>query len=118
MIVLVCGGRDFTDADYLFQTLDDLHRQDPITTVVHGAARGVDTLAEDWAISRAIAVRDYPADWDTYGKAAGPIRNQQMLDHGMPDYVVAFPGGRGTQDMIDRAMLKGLQVVVVDPKIV
>ena len=42
-------------------------------------------------------------DWKKYGKKAGPLRNQQMLEEGKPDLVVAFPGGNGTADMVRRA---------------
>ena len=62
----------------------------------------------EWA---RIPVKEYPADWQKHGRAAGPIRNQQMLDEGKPDLVVAFDGGRGTADMIARAEKAGVRVV-------
>jgi hypothetical protein len=52
----------------------------------------------------------YVAQWKKHGRAAGPIRNQRMLDEGKPDLVVAFPGGRGTADMIRRAERAGVPV--------
>src|SRR5690348_8540698 len=65
----------------------------PQVTIISGAARGVDTVALDWAVINWCPSEEYPADWDTHGKAAGPIRNKQMLEEGKPDLVVAFPGG-------------------------
>jgi hypothetical protein len=56
----------------------------------------------------------YPADWAKHGRAASPIRNQQMLDEGRPNLVVAFPGGRGTADMVRRARSAGVEVIEVD----
>ena len=53
----------------------------------------------------------FPAEWDKYGVSAGPIRNQKMIDEGKPDLVFAFPGGRGTTDMIRRAAVAGIRVV-------
>jgi DNA-binding MurR/RpiR family transcriptional regulator len=58
----------------------------------------------------------YPADWEAYGKAAGPIRNQRMLDEGKPDLVIAFsdlPTTSGTYDMIKRAKAAGIPVYLV-----
>jgi hypothetical protein len=57
------------------------------------------------------------ADWDKHGRAAGPIRNQQMLDEGKPDLVVAFllPQGSGTLDMIRRTEKAGIEVRVIEP---
>lgn len=113
--MLVCGGRDFSDAELLRDCLNELLERYPITTVVHGAARGADSLAGEWAEDCGLLVEEYPADWNKYGKAAGPIRNQQMLESLTPgeDIVVAFPGGRGTQDMIDRSRKAGVYVVEI-----
>jgi hypothetical protein len=124
-VMLVCGGRDFDEASkedrsFVYNILDNIvHKRGyvdygeyslPEVKIVHGGARGVDRIAEDWAIVNWCPFRVYKADWDTYGKAAGPIRNQEMLDEEHPDLVVAFPGGRGTQDMIDRARKQGYEV--------
>jgi len=58
----------------------------------------------------------YKADWHLHGKAAGPKRNQRMLDHGRPKRVIAFPGGKGTADMVDRARVAGVDVIEVRGK--
>lgn len=106
MRVLVCGGRDFNDAQRVFAVLDHYHAQRPFSVVIHGAARGADTLAADWGRQRGIMTLAFPvpaADWEKYGKAAGSIRNAQMLREGEPDLVIAFPGDRGTADMCKQA---------------
>jgi len=123
MRILVCGGRDFTDWVLLEQTLHEmlynLHKAFVTEIVfISGGARGADALAKDFALSLKhlnIGYEEYPADWDKHGKAAGSIRNQQMLDEGKPDLVVAFPtkNSRGTYDMIRRAKLAGVEVVQV-----
>lgn len=112
MKVLVCGGRDYTDRYHVDNVLDAvLWRYFGITELIHGGANGADRLAGDWASLRGIPVRVFHADWRTHGKAAGPIRNQKMLDESKPDLVVAFPGGRGTADMVCRAMAVGIEVL-------
>lgn len=112
MRVLVCGGRDYADRERVFATLDELHARTPISAIMHGNAKGADSLADDWAKGRCWTYY-YPADWRTHGKAAGPIRNQEMLDDGEPGLVVAFPGGPGTADMVRRAKAAGVKVVEV-----
>lgn len=112
LVVLVCGGRDFNDRRYLYWILDELNKATPIRTIIHGAARGADRMAEDWAKSRAIHYVDYPADWVKHGNSAGPIRNIHMLKDSKPDLVVAFRGGNGTAHMVSIA--KKAKVKVVD----
>lgn len=106
--VLVCGGRDYADEARVFAELNDL---DP-DFLIEGGAGGADTLAWRWANCKLPPDRrlTISAEWDRYGKAAGPMRNQRMLDEGKPDLVLAFPGGKGTADMIRRAKRAGIQV--------
>lgn len=111
--VLVCGGREYEDQRSMAMVLDAAHSANPIECLIHGAARGADTLAADWALANDVLCNAYAADWDRDGKAAGPIRNQRMLDIGKPHLVIAFPGGRGTADMIRRAEAKKIPVVRV-----
>lgn len=113
MRVLVCGGRDFIDRTWLFRELDALHSSRNVTMVISGCAPGADSLGIEWAEARRIEVGRFPADWDTHGRAAGPIRNQRMLDEGKPDLVIAFPGGRGTADMSRRAREAGIELIVI-----
>lgn len=123
MIVLVCGGRYFNDRDLVFYALDHVERErGPIIGLVHGYASGADTLADLW-MCYTIAYEDIekgkslrwlsrkPADWQRYGRSAGPIRNRRMLEaHPGIELVIALPGGHGTADMIACARNKGLPV--------
>lgn len=111
--VLVCGGRDFQNTVYLYTVLDDFHKAYQIGAVIEGGARGADRIAGYWARKNKIDLLIFPADWKTYGKAAGAIRNQQMLDEGKPDVVIAFAGGTGTADMVKRAKAAGVEVIEV-----
>lgn len=110
MRILVCGGRDYSDVTRVCNALNKAHAKSPITMLIHGAARGADNCAADWAVKRGIEVKQFPANWQEHGRAAGPMRNQAMLNFGMPDAVIAFPGGKGTADMVHRAELAGLKV--------
>lgn len=101
VIWLICGGREFKDSLLLYETLDRLCRErGRPDLIVHGDARGADRMAGQWARERNIKVEAVSADWNRYGKKAGPIRNQKMLDLYCPDLIIAFPGGSGTNNMI------------------
>lgn len=108
MRVLVCGGRNFEDNKLLKRTLNAINRLSPINLIIQGKARGADTMAKNWAKANKIKVRGFKANWDKYGKAAGPIRNKKMIDKGKPDMVVAFPGGIGTHNMVKKAEKAGI----------
>lgn len=108
--VLVCGGRDFDGYAYLKSVLD-LLPPDEDREFCCGGARGADALCERYCRENFYICRVYEADWDTHGKAAGPIRNQQMLDEFYPDVVIAFQGGRGTADMVNRARGAGIEIL-------
>jgi hypothetical protein len=103
MKVLVCGDRHYSDRKYLWHVLDREHHLRRFTEVIAGGAAGADTLAAIWATEHHVPFTVVTADWETYGKAAGPIRNQQMLDMG-PDMVAAFhqdiEASRGTKHMV------------------
>lgn len=109
MKVLVCGGRKFLDYALLEHTLNKL----PITTIIHGGAPGADSLAGKFAHAHNITLIVYHANWKKHGKAAGPIRNMQMLSESKPDLVVAFPGGRGTTHTVKIARDAGTKVLEV-----
>ena len=113
MRVLICGGRDFTDWEYLEAILTPMSNTWPDhSVIVHGGAWGVDKLASAWAEFAGFPTEEYPADWEKHGKAAGPIRNKQMLDTGV-DVVIAFPGGKGTAHMVSIAKKEGVKVIEV-----
>ncbi|WP_422028075.1 DUF2493 domain-containing protein [Roseovarius sp.] len=115
MRVLVCGGRNYSDAAFLEAGLNVVHDTHNVTRVIHGAASGADRLAGEWAKGRGIPQIACPAAWDKYGRAAGPMRNQYMIDVHKPDLLVAFPGGKGTADMIAKARKAGVRVVIAEP---
>jgi len=108
-VVLVCGGRAFRDRRLLFSTLDNL----TIDCLVHGGAEGADSLAGEWAISRKVPEIIVPAQWNGFGRPAGILRNGWMLKFTKVNHVVAFPGGRGTANMIQQAEKAGIQLMVV-----
>lgn len=110
MKLLVCGGRDFDDGDFLFAKLDGLHDRMPVSILIHGNAKGADSLAALWALQRGIHAASVPALWGTHGKSAGPKRNAAMLLLG-PDAVIAFPGGRGTAHMVEASRKAGVRIV-------
>lgn len=111
MKVLVCGGREYDDAQLVDEVLAVLHVKRAITQLIEGGARGADRLGRAWAERQGVEVRTFEADWKRYRYRAGPRRNQQMLDEGKPDVVVAFPGGSGTANMILIASRAGVPVV-------
>lgn len=111
MIVLVTGGRDYNDLEKVFCVLQFVHSIIPITRLIHGKATGADTFASEWAQIADVPEFGEAADWDRYDNFAGRVRNQKMLDENNIDLVIAFPGGSGTRDMIERAELKGVKFV-------
>lgn len=78
--------------------LDKLDKNNLV--IISGMAKGADSIAAGWAVSNDVTLERYFPDWDNYGKAAGIIRNKEMLENGEPDLIMAFPGGIGTTNMI------------------
>lgn len=115
MRVLVCGGRDYSDGGKLRSVLNKLHAEAGIDKIIEGGANGADRLARQWAYDQDISSDTYEADWENQGSFAGPARNTRMLTDGKPDLVIAFPGGRGTADMVKKARKAGVQVVLIAP---
>lgn len=141
MRLLVCGGRNYAnysrigtlgytrqsyeaERDVVYNAIadalgwvstDDIATWLPPdgTRIIHGGAHGVDTCAGDWATVHWTACDVYAPDWRTYGRRAGPLRNQQMLDLGKPDKVLAIHGGPGTDDMVHRAHLARIPLIIV-----
>lgn len=112
MRVLVCGGRSYGKRLTMYAELDKLLAD--IEVLIHGAAPGADTVADQWAESRGVPRQPFPAKWKELGKRAGPVRNAQMLADGKPDVVIAFPGGDGTDDMVKKARAAGVRVIFGD----
>lgn len=115
MRILVTGSRYWDDADAIrdalcWSTLGIPWRQ---VFVVHGDAKGADTIADQMARGMGMIPEPHPADWSTYGRAAGPIRNQEMVDLGA-SVCLAFlkDGSIGTADCIRRAKKAGIPVTI------
>lgn len=100
MKVIVAGSRTITDEGFVWGKLDSLASDIQFDSVVCGCAKGPDSIAARWAEARGIPVETFPAEWDSWGKSAGMIRNRRMADHA--DYLIAFWDGvsRGTKNMI------------------
>lgn len=113
MRVLVCGGRDYNDRRRLFAVLDKLHSEAGISVIIEGGAKGADQLAAIWSDKPGVGLERFEADWENQGSFAGPARNRRMLAEGKPDLVIAFPGGRGTADLVRKARRSGVKVVEI-----
>lgn len=105
----VCGGRDFTDAELVARVMSANTTKGD--AVVHGDARGLDRLADQWAVSNGLHVIRIPALWVAFRKAAGPRRNAVIAALPLRKLVV-FPGGNGTRDMFGRAVEAGIHIVM------
>ena len=114
MVILVCGGRNFADKRRLTSALDLLCAGTRPKRIIHGGAKGADRLADEYARNRGFDVVEYAADWNTYGRSAGVRRNAQMLEEGKPEIAVAFAGGKGTSDMVRRAVAAGIMVFRIE----
>lgn len=111
MLVLVCGSRGWTDTHAIRDRMADL----PASSIIlHGKAPGVDTFAGWIANDLGFTVREFPADWERYGKRAGIVRNLAMLDES-PDLVLAFWDGEssGTRHTVTEARKRGIPVEVI-----
>jgi len=114
--VLVTGGRDYTDRPAVAKALWHLAnnyifgvRPEEIT-LVHGDCTGADTLAAAEAERLGWRIEAHPADWDQYGDGAGPRRNREMVRRGA-NYIVAFPGGKGTKQCRRLALNAGIPII-------
>lgn len=109
MKILVCGSLNWSDVAAIRDRIDHFAPERP--EIIHGAARGADSIAGRIAEELGLTVTPMPADWDTYGKRAGFIRNSAMLDL-EPDLVLAFQRARskGTQHTVDEARRRGIPV--------
>jgi hypothetical protein len=120
MRVLVCGSRGWHDPrpiNALIAGLDVLAEgRGEKLTLIHGGAQGADRLSGSLAEQWGAEVREVPADWEKNGRAAGPIRNQKMLDEEHPQVVFAFRSegkSNGTDDMVSRAKRAGIPTYVI-----
>jgi len=113
MRVLVCGDRNECRKAYIYDQIRTLPRD---TVIIEGGARGVDTIARQVAESLGLKIEEYRANWRKHGKAAGPIRNFEMLTEGKPDEVWAFhadiEASKGTKHMVKIAKQAGVPVKI------
>jgi len=116
MRLIVAGSRDITYYTAVKNAIEDWVKENGYPDVILcGMCRGVDSLARTWAINSGIPVAEYPADWDVYKKAAGPIRNKLMAQNADALLAIRGPGkSSGTNNMINTALERGLQVDVVE----
>lgn len=114
MKLLVCGSRTAKDSEALWLNLDQIAPKE----IIHGGAQGADALAHAWARDHNVFVTVIRPDWNTHGKAAGPIRNRQMVD--VCDEVLALWDGhsRGTQSTIEYARKVGKPVRIIPVDVV
>jgi len=115
--ILITGSRNWSDEDVIDGALRAAFYEFGPATLVSGACpTGADAIAERIWEAHAFPVERHPADWETHGKAAGPLRNQQMVDLGA-DICLAFPlpDSRGTKHCMGAADKAGIPVVVHEP---
>lgn len=116
--IIVCGSRDtmyHKDPFYreqIFHSLDVCRELYHFDFVATGGQTGIDTVAKEWADRHSIENKQFFADWQQYGRSAGPIRNKKMLDEIKPQIVIAFPGGLGTASM--KALARAIKCPVVE----
>ena len=112
MKVIICGSRNYRGTSAVIQRMKLLP---PDTIVIHGGASGADSLANMYALDLGLDIKKMDADWEQYGKAAGGVRNTQMLKE-EPDLVLAFvndpTNSPGTANMILQALCAGIEVEV------
>lgn len=113
MKILVCGDRNWDQVTIIRNVLGNYKDVE----LIHGGCRGADHIAGLIGKELGWKVTKYPAEWTIYGKAAGPMRNQQMID-AQPDLVIAFHPNlgvsKGTKDTVRRARKSGIEVKIVD----
>lgn len=131
--ILVCGGRRYGMPEKITEV--DPQKRKPLLTAAHakaqheerflykvltelapveviaGDALGADRLAIEWARGYRVPYQVFKANWDLHRWAAGPIRNQEMHDETKPDFIVAFPGGKGTTSMCEIGKEAGTRII-------
>lgn len=117
--IIVAGCRDFHGYQFIEETLDAYIKPlEGKVEILSGSAPGVDQLGEHYAIAHNLPLLRFPADWDTHGKSAGPIRNRKMAKYASQadrGVLFAFWDGksRGTQSMVYLAQQEMLEVHVI-----
>jgi hypothetical protein len=112
MKVIIAGGRDIEDYNLLLEAVDQSDFN--ITEVVCGMAKGVDLMGMRWAEENGIPVKEFPANWSKFHRAAGPIRNDQMAKYAEALIAIMKPGSKGTANMVKLAHKNRLRVFVLN----
>lgn len=114
MRIIIAGSRTFRNRRLVDETMEKYKAE--VTAICCGGARGADALGREWALENGVEVLEFPAQWDLYGKAAGPLRNYEMAQ--AADFLVAFWDGksRGTKNMIEsmRRLGKHGEVIIYE----
>jgi len=114
--VIISGDRNWDDDELRTKMRNVLRKVDNGTEIIHGGCKGVDKVAGEIAKELSISCVVFSADWNKYGKAAGPVRNKQMLDYGA-GIVIAFhkniSESKGTKDMMKQAEKRGIKVFLI-----
>ena len=111
MKIIIAGSRTITDIPKTYESIESFNLD--IKEVVCGMAPGVDTIGRCWAAIQNIPVKEFPADWNKHGKAAGPIRNKQMADYADEAIVIWDGESRGSKNMIETMKKLGKPVYEV-----
>lgn len=116
--LIIAGSRSFTD--YLVMqsmmplVLESLGLSAQDLIIISGTARGADTLGEKYAADNALQINKYPANWSKHGRAAGPIRNEEMATHADGCLVFWDGNSRGSESMIALAIKAKIKTMVVE----
>ena len=110
MRTVVAGSRGITEYTVVAQAILDSKFR--ITTVISGGAAGVDSLGERWAKERGIPVERHLPDWGKNGRAAGLMRNEEMVDCAEALIAVWDGASRGTKYSIDYARKRSIPVFI------
>lgn len=121
MMIIVCGDRNWSNRQLVNQVLNKYYNEltRDVKVLVHGGCRGADLIASEEGRKIGFKIKEYSANWDLYGKAAGPVRNEKMLKENLiwNPKVIAFhndiKSSKGTKHMVNIAKKAGLEVVVV-----
>lgn len=116
MRLLISGDRNWRWEER-HVILDEIKKREP-SLIIHGGARGADTIAGKAGEYLGIETIVYPAQWETYGIAAGPRRNEQMIKEGKPDFILAFhkniSASKGTKHMLSLAVKNKIPYKLID----
>lgn len=110
------GGREDEDLELFKFVMLEVRAWFPIGKVIHGDARGYDTLGKLWGTRTGKTIQTLPARWKRLGNAAGPLRNDLMIEALLKEpspFVIGFPGGSGTADMLMKTDMSGIQYIAI-----